>query len=183
MSNKYLLSSLIFIVCIQKIFNKIYIRGPKELADKFKNNEIQGSVSKFGNIPYGYNIVGSLYYTNKTIDSTTVSLGCNDTTLSVKINKSIDIDESPIILLDRGECSFVKKVINAEKIGAQAVLVINSNFEDVSELIMADDGNGKYVTIPAELINKSDGLILKNYMKENPGQEISIEIDFKLVIF
>lgn len=180
--SKLSISSLIIVTLIALNSCTIFVRAPKKLASQFPNGQIQGSISKFGKIPYGYNIVGSLYYDTKSLEKNSLFLGCTDAfSLSIKLSKNADIDESPIVLIDRGTCSFVKKVTNAENFGAHAALIINNNDEDVNNLVMADDGNGKYVTIPAELINKSDGEKLKTFLKENPNTEVSIEIDFEIV--
>ena len=185
MNSKFfiLICFTLLLLNINKIQTKIFVRSPQRLVSQFSNNgEIKGSISKFGQIPYGYNLVGSLYYDNVALTNNDVSLGCdNSFTLGMRLNVTADIDESPIILLDRGDCSFVNKVTNAENYGAQAVLVVNNDNEDVDELVMADDGNGKYVNIPSELISQSDGQKLKKFMKENPGVEVSIEIDFEIV--
>ena len=48
----------------------------------------------------------------------------------------------PIVLVDRGQCTFVTKVRNLEKLGVK-LAIIADNEEELSEnLIMADDGTG-----------------------------------------
>ena len=61
------------------------------------------------------------------------------------------------MLLDRGECSFVTKVRNAEKAGASLVVVIDNKLENVQNVIMGDDGTGVGIRIPSMLIGKSEG--------------------------
>jgi len=177
-----LLLTLSFTSVFQMVFCAIYVRSPRELVNKFPNNgEIIGSISKFGNIPYGYNVVGSLYYDPLALKKDVPSLGCRDSyTFGLKLNSTADIDESPIIMMDRGDCSFVHKVAKAEIFGAHAVIIANNNNEDINNLVMADNGNGKFVTIPAELISKKDADILKEYIKNNPEKEVSIELDFEI---
>jgi hypothetical protein len=48
----------------------------------------------------------------------------------------------PIILVKRGECSFVKKVRNIERIGGKVGIVVDDKIEDVQYVIMSDDGTG-----------------------------------------
>ena len=50
--------------------------------------------------------------------------------------------ELPIILLDRGNCTFVTKVRNVEKAGANVALIGDSVYEDSEIFIMSDDGSG-----------------------------------------
>ena len=54
----------------------------------------------------------------------------------------LDTDMVPIVLVDRGQCTFVTKVRNLEKLGVK-LAIIADNEEELSEnLIMADDGTG-----------------------------------------
>ncbi len=85
--------------------------------------------------------------------------------------------KSPFILLvDRGGCSFVQKVRNAQHAGAAAVVIADNicqcshekictpeaNTEcEQHEPIMADDGSGYDVTIPSVLMFKQDADPLK----------------------
>ena len=74
-----------------------------------------------------------------------------------------DAFASKIVLLDRGNCSFVTKVRNAERAGASLVVVIDDRDEDISNVIMGDDGTGTGIRIPAMLIGKTSGKILKDF--------------------
>ena len=59
-----------------------------------------------------------------------------------------------MILLERGTCTFVTKVRNVEKAGANIAL-IGDNKEEQSEVyIMSDDGSGHSINIPSFLIQK-----------------------------
>lgn len=74
-----------------------------------------------------------------------------------------DAFATKIVLLDRGNCSFVTKVRNAERAGASLVVVIEDREEDVSNVIMGDDGTGMGIRIPSMLIGKESGKILKDF--------------------
>ncbi len=65
-----------------------------------------------------------------------------------------------IAVIDRGTCNFAAKVKNAQVAGAIAVLVINSN---PSELIVMG-GSDNTITIPALMMLKEDGDVLKTYL-------------------
>jgi len=101
-----------------------------------------------------------------------------------------DVGEVPYILMvDRGSCSFVRKVQNAQKAGAAAVLIADSictcdalqsgacksNEGDDAGLcqglepIMADDGSGGDITIPSFLLFKQDADAMKDVLRGNPG--------------
>ena len=60
--------------------------------------------------------------------------------------------ELPVILLDRGDCTFVTKVRNVEKVGANVALIGDSKREDSNIFIMSDDGSGHSINIPSFLL-------------------------------
>jgi len=83
------------------------------------------------------------------------------------------------VLVDRGACSFVTKVRNAERAGASLVVVVDNRYEDVSNVIMGDDGTGAGIRIPSMLIGKDSGAILKDYMNVTTGAILSAEFILK----
>ena len=62
-----------------------------------------------------------------------------------------------IIIARRGSCTFVNKVRNAERAGASLLVVVDNKVENVTNVIMGDDGTGTGLRIPAMLIGKTDG--------------------------
>ena len=86
-----------------------------------------------------------------------------------------------IVMVDRGDCTFVKKVRNAQKLGAAGVIIADNTClcnagsecktEDGScetkEPIMADDGSGADITIPSFLMYKQDADPIKEVLKRN----------------
>ncbi len=82
-----------------------------------------------------------------------------------------DRDFSPIVLVDRGGCSFVTKAVNVQELGGALALITNNRDDRRPEdIIMIDDGSGANLVIPTVLISKSDGAKLKtavnNHNKE-----------------
>jgi len=90
-----------------------------------------------------------------------------------------------VLMIDRGECNFVTKVRNAQKRGANAVVVADntclcgdaactlpagSQCEE-SAPIMADDGTGSDIVMPSILLTKTDADSLKAYLIEKNGSE------------
>lgn len=74
-----------------------------------------------------------------------------------------DAFATKIVLMDRGNCSFVTKVRNAERAGASLVVVVDDRDEDITNVIMGDDGTGMGIRIPSMLIGKDTGKILKDF--------------------
>jgi hypothetical protein len=112
-----------------------------------------------------------------------------------------------IMLVDRGDCTFVEKVRRAQQLGASAVLIANqdclcgepnctddggSNEKCQDDLpIVADDGSGADVGIPSVVLQKTDAEAIKKslLLKENsvvlaelswhaPKYESSVTLDF-----
>ena len=100
----------------------------------------------------------------------TSSLNGDGTTAPTEFEFKQDAFATKIVLLDRGNCSFVTKVRNAERAGASLVVVIDDRDEDISNVIMGDDGTGTGIRIPAMLIGKSSGKILKDFAVTSDSQ-------------
>merc|ERR1719427_1468153 len=84
-----------------------------------------------------------------------------------------------IALVERGACTFVKKVKNCQDAGAKGVIVYNNvNLQQLP--IMADDGKGDSVSIPSIIIDKGDGLVLKSHVNDDSGLDVEIEISWGL---
>jgi hypothetical protein len=96
--------------------------------------------------------------------------------------------KSPFILMvDRGNCTFVQKVRKAQHAGAAGVLIAdnvcqcsqpacltpNNGMCEIAEPVMGDDGSGADVTIPSFLIFKQDA----DPIKEEIMKDQSIRID------
>jgi len=58
----------------------------------------------------------------------------------------------------------VTKVRNIEKAGGSLAVIIDDENEDVKHVIMSDDGTGTGIRIPAMIIGKKDGQILKDFL-------------------
>lgn len=69
-----------------------------------------------------------------------------------------------IIMVDRGNCHFVKKVQNIQKFGAIMAIVVDRHDEE--SITMRNDGHGDSIRIPAFLIGKRDGNTIKEAIHE-----------------
>jgi len=84
-----------------------------------------------------------------------------------------------IALIDRANCNFTVKVLNAQNAGALAVIMVNNVAG--SPIIMG--GTDNTITIPAVMISIDDGLIIKNQLANNvnvtlsSGQAIDGDVD------
>lgn len=85
------------------------------------------------------------------------------------------IAETSFVLIKRGSCNFVKKVENAEKIGAKVAIIMDNVPENTGYLTMKDDGTGYRVKIPSILISIGDGDLLRNANASNVTLKITFD--------
>jgi len=98
-----------------------------------------------------------------------------------------------ILMVDRGACTFVKKVRNAQRSGAAGVIIADNtclcsdveciNASDnptceTSEPIMADDGSGSDISIPSFLMFKHDADKVKDKLTDD--QPVQLEMSWSL---
>lgn len=119
--------------------------------------------------------MGKIYYYPNITDNANYS--CEELP---SIGENHPVDESPIYLVHRGDCTFVTKVRNVEKAGGHVALIIDNTDENVETVVMADDGRGREITIPGVLISKKDGQLLIDYLAENSDNinKVRLEVDF-----
>lgn len=81
------------------------------------------------------------------------------------------------MLLERGNCTFVTKVRNVERAGANIALIGDSKVENSEVFIMSDDGSGHSVNIASFLIRKSTADAFKTAYASNERIIIKINIE------
>jgi hypothetical protein len=130
----------------------------------------------FGKNPFGETIKKNLYYTKRPL--------CNGQVPSTPEYIKVD---GYFLLVDRGGCSFVEKIRNAEKDNATAVLIADNTClcsvdgsceadeecEDI-EPTMDDDGTGVDIKIPSLLLFKPDADILRQELMSGTMIEMSL---------
>lgn len=140
----------------------------KILAPMDMRGEVPHTSASFGVPNYGGSITGQLFYWPQK------HLGCEplDRNLIPESHRGRTI----IVVLDRGNCTFVQKVRDAENVAANAVVIVNS--DDSHRLTMADDGTGRNIGIPSVLISRSEGLRLENSIQLNT--KIMVEMSWSM---
>lgn len=140
--------------------------------------------------PYGGAIAQQVYYADSELCDQTV-----DTTKGYPERKDDKGKKLPwqspfILMVDRGGCTFVQKVRNAQRAGAAGVLIadntclcsdldcksktgITDQCEN-AEPIMADDGSGKDISIPSFLMFKHDADPVKDELRANRPVQIEM---------
>ena len=158
--------------------NSITIVSPDTLITSLNNkNKLDLEFSSFGKIPFNFYARGEIILSNENND-----YACEKLNNIISTNESNDNKIKTnfiILLLKRGICTFVTKVRNAQKIGANMVIIINDNDEEIHNLIIADDGTGNDIYIPSAIISKKDGDKIYNFLKKNDNK-VYVIIDFLL---
>jgi len=142
---------------------QLRILAPESLAREFPETHgiVYGTTATFGAPYYGERVLGRLLYGEShgkdhctegdyTVDLPTENSGVQGQEL---VN---------VVLVRRGKCTFVNKVLVAEKKQAHAVVVVdkaNSKLtsEDIQHIVMGHSGRGDSVKIPSVLVSRFDG--------------------------
>jgi len=174
------------------VSSRLQVQVPKSL---FRDKGYDHREALFGNPPYGGKIAQNVYYTGTDLcDSSKVdpTSGYPSRPKDPLTDKQAAWPSPFILMADRGSCSFVQKARNAQHAGAAGLLIAdnlclcsdlecmnqtdsngNSILSDCeqTEPIMADDGSGGDVTIPAFLMFKVDAkLIIDEVKRDSPVQ-------------
>lgn len=66
-------------------------------------------------------------------------------------------DVKKFVLVKRGGCKFTKKILNAQKRGADMVIVYDNQAGISPNVVMSNDGHGHLIDIPSIFISNFDG--------------------------
>lgn len=101
----------------------LQIYAPQELIEQFKQingNRLPYSTANFGEIPYGKQMMGEVMLANP-LTNCEFEEDLADQNKGVKQNR--------FVMAMRGDCSFVKKVHNAQEEGAKLAIIMDDRIE------------------------------------------------------
>jgi len=150
----------------------------------------------FGVPPYGASITQTLYYADSDFCDPTLDNRKGYPKRPLDDSGQMEPWPSPFILMmDRGGCSFVRKVRNAQHAGAAGAIIADNvcvcddkvcldatdsdHKCELNKPIMADDGSGGDITIPTVLMLKHDADSIKTEMIDN-DQTIQMQMGWTL---
>lgn len=148
---------------------KLVVYQPKPLAEQFQaqNGSIPFALANFGHIPWGKKLSGTVYLPDPL-----------DACAAIKSDAS-SARQSFFYIVERGSCDFTVKVrdhrgilflplqvYNAQQAGAAFVIIVDNRDEVTENIVMADDGYGFRVHVPAALIGKQDGDAIIRYLQD-----------------
>lgn len=170
------------------ISSRLQVHVPQTL---FRIDGYDHREALFGVPPYGGSIAQSVYYAASDLCDPTVDTRGGYPIRAKDSSGKMEPWPSPFILMvDRGGCSFVQKVRNAQRSGAAGVVIadntclcsdkdcVSANGQDVcqpAEPIMADDGSGGDISIPSFLMFKVDADLVKAELQANHMVQIEMQ--------
>ena len=167
---------LIFIILPIIKPNTITIKSPPLLISLFNNEKnLDLEYATFGIIPYRFSARGEILISNE--DN---NLSCKKHTKPIDYNSKIIKTNFKILLVKRGECTFVTKARNAQEAGANMLIIIDDVSSNIHNYIIADDGTGYDIHIPTAMISKEDGEKIFNYIIENKNINVYVDVDFSI---
>lgn len=130
---------------------------------------LESTLAYYGHLQYGSERITKVFIAQDSMNHN----GCIEMKISDFIKSSNDTSadqmqiemfkERAAIMVKRGGCSFVKKSLNVQKVGAKIAIVVDSVDEDEEDVIMIDNNNqGEMVFIPTYMVNHKQGMILWN---------------------
>ena len=125
----YNMKALIILLSIFYIKAEIDIWGPPQLKNLYKTKTSQYSIANFGTVPYGHTIIG-------TVKKAVPFDGCSP----IRSIQNQSEEGALILMVVRGKCHFAEKVINAQKIGASLVVIVDNTDEDVHSVMPVERG-------------------------------------------
>ena len=145
--------TFLFLSLISFCFGELKIYYPISLIEEFSSSTIKYSLANFGHIPYGRTLIGPLKLSDP-IDA------CSP----IRLNVTKDENESPFLLIKRGNCTFVTKVKYAQLFGAKIAVIMDDRDEFSEDITMTDDGYSYTLRIPSIFITQKDGNQLTSFL-------------------
>jgi len=178
MSKGRSLPLFVFLSLANSALAQLKVMTPEWLVSKLPDRgRVDGSTATFGAPYYGDRVLGQIVWG----DSLKGKAHCTDddydippppehTSLRAESKRVSLIN---IVMVRRGQCSFVTKVKVAAQKGAHAVLIVDREDSALTggelhdNVIVADDGYGDQIHIPSVLISKEDGAKLIDAVKRS----------------
>jgi len=155
---------------------KLVVQQPKGLINEFakKNQtEIKYIVASYGHIPWGRSLIGEVVLSQP-------EDGCSN----ISSVQSVQIKETPFLMMKIGECFHVTKSKNAEAAGAK--LAIISDPLPIENQTLDDYGMGGRISIPTIKIGKEDADVIENFIKTHNSSNsteniVVLSLTFQLI--
>ena len=168
------MKQIFFLTLFILSYQKISILSPESLKSQF--GDIPASYSNYGKMSTSYIMNGMLVLPLEHKNDS--DYACSPLHMIKPINVNLYNNYVPVVLVDRGNCSFVQMTRNIQKAGGYFAIIINSDSGNVDSIQLSDDGTGSDIVIPTALIPKEEGKQIQKFMIDNPNEAIYLNLDF-----
>ena len=155
------------------IMNPASVSEEIERINPLKNSEIPYRIGKFGDVPFGKTVLGMIFIQQQ-YDGTNYWCNYDETSVPPEIEYYSSIYKSylPIILVDQGQCSYSKKALNVQNRGGSVMVIVDDDDNlDNNDKYNILDLRGNSIKIPALIIPRNFGDVLKNYIYEQKNSK------------
>jgi PA domain len=156
--------------------SRLIVWSNQEVVDSLGSREIPYTLANYGYIPYGSSLFGYLHLANPDTACTEME--------PIQPYGANAADLTKILLVRRGDCTFVQKTYHAQQAGASMVIIYDNVQEDLNMVLIADtSGLSESIQIPTVGIQKEQGTKLSQALTNTNAtlsQTITVEIQFLL---
>lgn len=177
---------VVILLSLSTVQGQIKILSPATLVSAIQSSSegsdiLVGATATFGAPAYGESFVGRMF--NVPSASTYCSDDYGEAIQKMVNGTELESGLRKIFVIQRGGCTFVKKTSIAQRLGADAVIVVDLegspwSRKEMLTVIMADDGYGTTVNIPSVMVTKEDGKLLLDTLKA--GTEVFAQLQWSL---
>lgn len=161
-------------VLVAGVQANLKIFAPASVATKYRNTDFKHHISSFGRVPYGHTVLGNLR----------IPFPENACGPTVSVDYT---DPDPLILvIPRGNCSFLEKVQNGQKLKAALVIIVDDRYENMAGVIpWAENATELDVRIPSLVIEQQKGEALLDDIRflssVDKSRSVMASFEFKIV--
>lgn len=165
---------ILALICAQFTLQRLQVLSPDQTSPEnhFKESKIEYVIGHYGDVEYGGSLVGFVHKSSS-------KDGCS--TLD-HIDPFDDSDNQPILIVDRGNCQFYTKSLNAQYAGAKLLIIVDT-LNTLDFYPVAYDKKALEIKIPTIVIKKSDGDELRKLLEhedENISKSVILEFNLPL---
>ena len=180
--------NIFIIILISSLINfsfcGIKIAQPDELSNIFLNSDIEAVYGEFGQINLGFEAVGSVWIMPHDLNSKNdlpSDYACKSLSKIQILKDQYNFADFNIVLVDKGPCPFPQMAREAEKIGANMLLIVNDQPGSIKNYkVTNDDGRGNEISIPVAMISYNDGKTIMDYIINHPKENVYLSIEIGL---
>lgn len=155
---------------------QLQILTPPSLKTYWNKEKPKAAIANFGYVPWGRRLTGTVFKANP-------YKACSPLEpFPIDKEKAENPDTYPIVLAERGGCTFAQKAQHAQLAGARMLIIVDNLDESAEQTMPVGDGQDGSVHIPTIMIGGRAGAKLREYLDqpEETRELISIAMNFEM---